>query len=61
MIGFALYEAIFNGGNDLEDDLREKIVDAYLMFMDLAVDATRYYKDGTRCKLFCLCFDLKDV
>ncbi|KAF2185749.1 hypothetical protein K469DRAFT_777604 [Zopfia rhizophila CBS 207.26] len=48
MIGFALYEDIFRQSNELEDDFRGEIIDAYARFVTLAVESTKYYKGGGR-------------
>jgi hypothetical protein len=46
MLGFSLYEAIFDQSDALEDDLRAKMIDAYTAFVIMAVDATKYYKSS---------------
>jgi hypothetical protein len=52
MIGFALYENIFNGADDIESDLRDQMINAYCQFVNLTVDATKYYKGGGRSRWF---------
>lgn len=52
MIGFALYENIFNGVDDIENDLRDQMINAYCLFVNLTVDATKYYKGGGRSRWF---------
>ncbi|KAF4624369.1 hypothetical protein G7Y89_g13804 [Cudoniella acicularis] len=46
MIGFALYGDIYKKKDLLEDDLRSKIISAYSLFVELSIQATKYYKGG---------------
>lgn len=43
-LGFATYQEIYTEDNVLEEDLRSKIIDAYTSFINLAIEAIRYYK-----------------
>ncbi|KAJ4289220.1 hypothetical protein N0V90_011562 [Kalmusia sp. IMI 367209] len=52
MIGFALYKDIFACNSVLEDDLRDKMAEAYSEFATLVVDAIKYYKGGSRRRVF---------
>ncbi|KAG9230857.1 hypothetical protein BJ875DRAFT_518676 [Amylocarpus encephaloides] len=46
MLGFSMYEDIYRDIDALEIDLRSKIVGAYISFVNLAIEATKYYKGG---------------
>lgn len=48
MIGFALYKEIFDGGDALEDDLQNQMIEAYSEFAKLIVEGIRYYRGGSR-------------
>lgn len=48
--GFQMYEYIYKADNDLEKDLRKKILLAYLEFIDLSIEITRYYLRPGICK-----------
>jgi len=50
MIGFALYNDIFDGSHNLEQDLHDKLVEAYSEFVVMVVEATKYYRGSSRSK-----------
>ncbi|EXJ83922.1 hypothetical protein A1O1_07551 [Capronia coronata CBS 617.96] len=41
--GFKMYEYIYRAETELETDLRKKILFAYLAFIDLSIEITKYY------------------
>lgn len=49
-MGFAMYENMYTESTELESDLRTKIVHAYSVFIELAIEAIKYYKGGGPCK-----------
>jgi hypothetical protein len=44
--GFRVYQEIYDEDNELQTDLRKKILLAYMGFIDLAIEITFYYMRG---------------
>lgn len=44
--GLNLYQHIYNGEDELDKRLQDRIVSAYKGFVEFCIEATKYYKGG---------------
>jgi hypothetical protein len=46
MLGIKMYQQIYNGNDELDQQLQSKIVDAYIGFMNFCIAASDFYTCG---------------